>query len=135
MEDTRDRNAVGRITASRRTGVPSERVEEGRAAPHRSYEAGRSPSAGTDGDDYRGADGHQPEDSMASDPVNHPPHYNSDPSGVEAITICEHRNFCIGNALKYLWRSGLKGGGEKQIEDLRKSVWYIQREISRLERR
>jgi len=64
------------------------------------------------------------------DPVNHPKHYTSHKSGVEAITICEHENFCIGNAIKYLFRAGKKGDA---IEDLKKSVWYIQREIARLE--
>ena len=37
-------------------------------------------------------------------------------------------NFCVGNAVKYLWRAGLKGDG---IEDLRKAAWYVQREIDR----
>ncbi|NLV87546.1 MAG: DUF3310 domain-containing protein [Clostridiales bacterium] len=68
-----------------------------------------------------------------SDNVNHPKHYTSDPSGIECIQVTEHRNFCIGNAIKYLWRAGLKDGDEKQVEDLRKAVWYINREISRLE--
>lgn len=69
------------------------------------------------------------------DPVNHPSHYTSHPSGVEAITICEHHDFCIGNALKYLWRSGLKGDSPRKfIEDLKKAVWYINRRIQFLER-
>ena len=67
-----------------------------------------------------------------SDLVNHPPHYTAHPSGVECIEITEHLNFCIGNAVKYLWRAGLKGDA---LEDLRKAAWYVQREISRLERR
>jgi hypothetical protein len=65
------------------------------------------------------------------DPVNHPPHYTSHPSGVECIQVAEHFNFCIGNAIKYLWRAGLKG---EALEDLRKAAWYINREINRLER-
>lgn len=69
-----------------------------------------------------------PEPGPPPDPVNHPPHYNSHPSGVEAITICEHMNFCIGNAIKYLWRADRKGA---PIEDLEKAVWYIRREIER----
>jgi hypothetical protein len=64
-----------------------------------------------------------------SDPVNHPKHYNSHPSGVEAITIVEHMNFNVGNAIKYLWRSDHKNG----LEDLRKAAWYVNREIQRLE--
>jgi hypothetical protein len=66
-----------------------------------------------------------------SDLVNHPPHYTSHPSGVECIQVTEHLNFCIGNAIKYLWRAGLKG---EALEDLRKAAWYINREINRLER-
>jgi len=40
-----------------------------------------------------------------NDPVNHPRHYTSHPSGIECITITEHMSFCLGNAVKYLWRS------------------------------
>ena len=68
------------------------------------------------------------------DMVNHPPHYTSDPSGVECITITRHRNFNVGNAIKYLWRNGLKdsGSAEKQIQDLEKAIFYIKDEITRL---
>ena len=65
-----------------------------------------------------------------SDQINHPPHYTSHPSGVECIAVVEHFGFCIGNAMKYLWRAGLKGDA---IEDLRKAAWYVQREIERRE--
>ncbi len=64
------------------------------------------------------------------DPVNHPSHYTGHPSGVECIRITEHYNFCIGNAIKYLWRSDLKNG----VEDLKKARWYIDREIINRER-
>lgn len=64
-----------------------------------------------------------------NDNVNHPEHYNSHPSGVECIEITEHMNFCLGNAVKYIWRASLKG---KEVEDLRKARWYISREISRI---
>lgn len=67
--------------------------------------------------------------------VNHPSHYNVDPSGVECIDIVRHRNFNIGNAIKYLWRNGLKDnadGRAKQINDLEKAIWYTQDEIKRL---
>ena len=63
-----------------------------------------------------------------TDPVNHPAHYTQHPSGVECIQITEHMNFCVGNAMKYLWRAGLKFD---DIEDLKKSAWYINREIER----
>ena len=67
-----------------------------------------------------------------SEAVNHPPHYNAHPSGVECITIVEHYNFNIGNAIKYIWRAGLKSANP--IEDLKKAVWYLNREIGRLEK-
>lgn len=68
---------------------------------------------------------------MTHDPVNHPEHYTNHPSGIECITITEHFGFCIGNAIKYLWRAGLKNEAKK-IEDLKKARWYIDREIQRL---
>ncbi len=64
-----------------------------------------------------------------SETVNHPKHYNESPSGVECITVVEHMTFNIGNAVKYLWRAGLKSD---LIEDLKKAAWYIEREIERL---
>lgn len=67
-----------------------------------------------------------------ADLVNNPPHYTSHPSGVECITIVRHHNFCIGNAIKYLWRAGLKGGSDKELEDLQKAKKYIEFEIERI---
>jgi hypothetical protein len=68
-----------------------------------------------------------------TDNVNQPAHYTSDPSGVECIQITRHRTFNVGNAIKYLWRAGLKGDERQHIEDLRKAAWYISDEITRLE--
>ena len=66
-----------------------------------------------------------------NDPVNRPKHYTSDPSGVEAIQITRHRNFNIGNAIKYLWRAGLKDNNS-DVQDLEKAIFYIKDEIARL---
>lgn len=63
------------------------------------------------------------------DPVTRPIHYNTHPSGIECIQITEHMNFCIGNAIKYLWRNDQKNG----VEDLKKAIWYIEREIEKRE--
>lgn len=57
-----------------------------------------------------------------------PDHYTAHPSGVECITIVEHMDFNLGNAMKYIWRADLKGHSK---EDLRKAIWYIEREIKR----
>ena len=64
----------------------------------------------------------------ANENVSHPSHYNQ---GIEAIDIIESwdLNFSLGNAIKYILRSPYKG---KQIEDLEKARWYIDREINRL---
>jgi hypothetical protein len=75
-----------------------------------------------------------------NDSVNHPRHYNSNPSGVECIDVVEHMTFNIGNAIKYLWRAGLKTprartikeAKEVTIQDLKKARWYIDREIARI---
>lgn len=74
-----------------------------------------------------------------SDVVEHPSHYTSHPSGIECIEITRHHNFPVGNAIKYLWRAGLKQEEgkdqvDKQIEDLRKAKQYIDFEIESLER-
>jgi hypothetical protein len=65
---------------------------------------------------------------QAHDPVNHPKHYTTHPSGVECIQITEHMGFNLGNAIKYIWRADEKNDA---IEDLRKAVWYVQREIAK----
>ena len=88
--------------------------------------------------------------------VNHPKHYNSHPNGIECIDIIRHYVCDIANAIKYLWRAGLKipskqvqcdacidiaereearpigqtemgmEDAEKEIEDLKKALWYIE---------
>jgi len=63
-------------------------------------------------------------------PITHPPHYTSHPSGVEAWTIAEAFSYHIGTAIAYLWRAEHKNG----IEDLRKAIQHIEREILRLEK-
>jgi len=67
--------------------------------------------------------------------VNHPSHYNESPAKcsacahpIECIDVVRHRQFNIGNAIKYLWRWEHKGG----IEDLKKAIWYINDEINRI---
>lgn len=65
-----------------------------------------------------------------NDDVNYPKHYTSHPSGIECIQVTEHMGFNLGNAIKYLWRADLK---HDAIEDMRKAVWYINREIAKRE--
>lgn len=72
------------------------------------------------------------ENKRKEDVINHPSHYTSYP-GIEVIELTEHLNFCRGNAVKYIARAGLKSN-QTEVEDLKKAVWYINREIERLER-
>ena len=71
--------------------------------------------------------------------VNHPSHYTwlKELCGIEPLDICRHLDFNIGNAVRYLLRKdkvdGNKTKTEKRIEDLRKTVFYIQDEIKLLE--
>lgn len=68
---------------------------------------------------------------MNYDPVTNPVHYNSHPSGIEVIRITEHMNFCLGNSVKYILRADHK---HNAVEDLKKAVWYLEREIARREK-
>lgn len=63
--------------------------------------------------------------------VHHPKHYNSHPANIECIDVIEHMTLNIGNAVKYCWRAGLKSD-KTHIEDLKKAIWYLQREVERL---
>lgn len=77
------------------------------------------------------------QESEKPDNVNHPKHYTSHPSGIECIEITRHYCFAIGNAIKYLWRAGLKVDAgltdrQKEVEDLEKAIWYIKDRIKQL---
>lgn len=72
--------------------------------------------------------------------VNHPSHYLwlKEKCGIEVIDITRHMNFNLGNCIKYVLRSGHKSENgytavEKQIEDLKKAIWYLNDEIKMLE--
>lgn len=60
-----------------------------------------------------------------TDNVNHPAHYEAN-GPFECIELTKQYDFCLGNAIKYVWRHMDKG---HPVEDLNKALWYIQREI------
>ena len=68
---------------------------------------------------------------LAEDKVNHPSHYTS--GKIEVIDFIEDQkfNYHRGNAIKYICRAGKKDKS-KEVEDLEKAIWYLQREIKRL---
>lgn len=66
------------------------------------------------------------------DVVAHPQHYNQ--GKIEVIEFIEDKklNYHKGNAIKYISRAGIKNK-DKEIEDLRKAIWYLEREIATIE--
>ena len=65
--------------------------------------------------------------------INHPDHYQSIYPAYETINVIEawELNFHLGNAVKYIARCDKKG---KPIEDLKKAIWYLKREIANREK-
>jgi hypothetical protein len=66
-----------------------------------------------------------------NDNVNKPAHYTS--GKIEVIDFIEDQklDFCLGNSVKYIARAGKKDPN-KTIEDLQKSIWYVERKIKQL---
>lgn len=67
-----------------------------------------------------------------NDTIEHPAHYND--GKIEVIDYIEDKKlgFCLGNAIKYISRAGKKDP-TKEVEDLKKAAWYINRRIKELE--
>ena len=70
---------------------------------------------------------------MSDKNVDHPAHYGGADNPYEAIRVVEawQLDFCLGNVIKYISRAGKKGDA---LEDLKKARWYLEREISNLEK-
>lgn len=64
---------------------------------------------------------------MAKEMVNHPSHYQG--NGIEVIDVIEafDLGFCLGNVVKYVLRAGKK---DARLQELRKAMWYLEREIN-----
>lgn len=85
-----------------------------------------------DAESASGGDGstNDPGDTAAvNDPVHHPSHYTSHPSGIECIEVSRLLGFCLGNAVKYVWRRGDKGA---PAQDLDKSLFYLDNDAAHL---
>jgi hypothetical protein len=70
---------------------------------------------------------------MSKEHVNNPKHYGGADNPYEAIKVIEEwgLDFCLGNTVKYISRAGKKNP-EKEIEDLQKAQWYLERKIKKL---
>jgi hypothetical protein len=66
--------------------------------------------------------------------VNHPNHYGGAENVYEAIKVIENwdLDFHLGNTVKYISRAGKKGT-DKELQDLKKALWYLERKIKNLE--
>ena len=66
--------------------------------------------------------------------VNHPNHYGGAENVYEAIKVIENwdLDFHLGNTVKYISRAGKKGT-DKELQDLKKALWYLERRIQNLE--
>jgi hypothetical protein len=67
--------------------------------------------------------------------VNHPTHYGGEDNTYEAIKVIEAwgLDFCLGNVVKYISRAGKKDPS-KELEDLKKAVWYLDRRIKQIQK-
>lgn len=67
---------------------------------------------------------------MSTEAREHPKYYNNHPKGIECWDVVEDFPFNLANAIKYIWRAGLKpGAGYK--DDLEKAIHYLQRQLNR----
>jgi len=66
--------------------------------------------------------------------VNHPQHYGGESNPYEVIKVIEalDMDFHLGNTFKYIARAGKKGT-DKEIQDLKKALWYLERKIQLME--
>jgi hypothetical protein len=68
--------------------------------------------------------------------VNHPNHYGGETNPYEAIKVIDawDLGFSLGNTVKYISRAGKKNK-EKELEDLKKALWYLEHHIETLEKK
>jgi len=66
--------------------------------------------------------------------VNHPDHYGGESNVYEVIKVIDawELGFALGNTVKYISRAGKKDPN-KELEDLKKALWYLQHHINQLE--
>jgi hypothetical protein len=65
---------------------------------------------------------------VTCDPVTRPDWYTWIP-GIECMDVARHFPYCLGAAIKYIWRAGRKDPA-KRGEDLRKAIEYLRRELA-----
>ena len=75
---------------------------------------------------------------MSKEMVNHPNHYGGKENLYEVVKVCEawdlDKDAYLFNVVKYVARAGKKDT-DKEIQDLKKALWYLNRKIENLEKR
>jgi hypothetical protein len=73
---------------------------------------------------------------MSKEHVNHPTHYGGKNNVYEAIKVIDawDLGFSLGNTVKYISRAGKKES-DKELQDLKKAMWYLQHHIEELEKK
>lgn len=73
---------------------------------------------------------------MNKEMINHPDHYGGAQNVYEVIKVCEawdlHKDAYLFNVVKYVARAGKKDT-DKELQDLKKALWYLERKIKLLE--
>lgn len=74
---------------------------------------------------------------MNKEMVNHPNHYGGAENNYEVIKVCEawdlDKDAYLFNVVKYVARAGKKDPA-KELEDLKKAAFYLDRKIKNLEK-
>ena len=69
--------------------------------------------------------------------VNHPQHYGGEENTYEVVKVCEawdlDKDAYLFNVVKYVARAGKKDIN-KEVEDLKKAMFYLNRKINNLEK-
>ena len=75
-------------------------------------------------------------DKVETEMVNHPKHYGGKNNPYEAIKVIDawELGFSLGNTVKYISRAGKKES-DKELQDLKKAMWYLQHHIEELEKK
>ena len=73
---------------------------------------------------------------MSNEQVNHPTHYGGEENVYESIKVIDawDLGFSLGNTVKYISRAGKKES-DKELQDLKKALWYLQHHIEQLEKK
>lgn len=75
---------------------------------------------------------------MLKEMVNHPDHYGGEENVYEVVKVAEawglDYDAYLFNVIKYVARAGKKDPS-KELQDLKKALWYLDRKIQNIEKK